>query len=77
MIYTHRHIEQFVISVKTGIQNLRLKIMDSGFRRNDELKPSVAKKAAETGRGFWKNIAAAPLRAGCMHFHMKPGLHPK
>jgi len=41
------------------------------------LPRQLQKKPAENGRGCWKNIAAAPLRVGCMHFHMESGLHPK
>jgi hypothetical protein len=42
------------------------------------INPSVAKKNdIETGWGYWKSLAAAPVGVGYMRFQVKPGLHLK
>jgi len=37
----------------------------------------LQKNNIETGRGYWKSLAAAPLGVSCMRLQEKPGLHVK
>jgi len=39
--------------------------------------PPVAKNKIETGRGYWKSLAAAPLGVGYLRFQTKLELHVK
>jgi hypothetical protein len=42
-----------------------------------EFTRQLQKNNIETGRGYWKSLAAAPLGVGCKRLQAKPGLHVK
>jgi len=49
-------------------------IEEKGLQR-DYFSHQLQKNNIETGRGYWKSLAAAPLGVSCMRLQAKPGLH--
>ena len=77
-------VERFLSQVKDAIKAGLLGGMffeDLGFRYIGPVDGhnirQLQKYVIETGRGYWKNFAAEPLRAGCKRIQMNPGLRGK